>query len=69
MSDFFPQRPTATSKIYAFASTHQKHAGLLRVGYTERNTATRIAEQFPSVLMTDKTALIESMIRLMEGGG
>jgi hypothetical protein len=67
--DFFPQRPTATPTIYAFASPHQKHAGLLKVGYTERVAADRIAEQFPSVLMTDKTALIESMIRLMEGGG
>ncbi len=34
----FPPRPVATPTIYAFASTHPDHAGLLRVG-----CATRIA--------------------------
>ena len=44
MSDFFPSRPAATPTIYAFASTHPDHAGLLKVGYTERVAADRIAE-------------------------
>ena len=48
MSDFFPPRPAATPTIYAFASTHPDHSGLLKVGYTERIAADRIAEQFPS---------------------
>ena len=47
MTEFFPPRPPATPTIYAFASTHPDHAGLLKVGYTERNAAARIAEQFP----------------------
>lgn len=33
---FFPNRPAAAPNIYAFASTHQDYAGLLKVGYTER---------------------------------
>ena len=36
IDDFFPKRPAATPTIYAFASTHPDHAGLLKVGYTER---------------------------------
>jgi|GEM_PF-2418608 len=31
MSDFFPPRPSATPTIYAYASTHPDHAGLLKV--------------------------------------
>jgi hypothetical protein len=61
--DFFPPRPTATPTIYAFASTHPDHAGLLKVGYTERNAADRISEQFPSGLMTGETKLVESAMR------
>jgi hypothetical protein len=41
-TDFFPPRPPATPTIYAFASTHPDHAGLLKVGYTERIAADRI---------------------------
>ncbi len=47
---FAPPRPAATPTIYAYASTHPDHAGLLKVGYTERVAADRIAEQFPSGL-------------------
>ena len=47
---FFPNRPAATPTIYAFASTHQDHAGLLKVGYTERSAPDRIAEQWPGGL-------------------
>jgi hypothetical protein len=61
---FFPSRPTATPTIYAFASTHPDHAGLLKVGYTERPAVDRVSEQFPSGLMTGETKLIESAMRL-----
>ena len=37
LDDFLPPRPSATPTIYAFASTHPDHAGLLKVGYTERS--------------------------------
>ncbi len=43
LQDFFPARPTATPTIYAFASTHPDHEGLLKVGDTERVTADWIA--------------------------
>jgi hypothetical protein len=36
IDNFLPPRPTATPTIYAFVSTHPDHAGLLKVGYTER---------------------------------
>ena len=45
------------------ASTHPDHAGLLKVGYTERPAVERISEQFPSGLMTGKTELVESAMR------
>jgi hypothetical protein len=63
IDDFFPSRPAATPTIYAFASTHPDHAGLLKVGYTERPAIERIVEQFPSGLMTGKTELVESAMR------
>ena len=42
--DFFPPRLHTTPTIYAFASTHPDHAGLLKVGYTERPAADRVAD-------------------------
>lgn len=63
IDDFFPPRPPATPTIYAFASTHPDHAGLLKVGYTERSAVDRISEQFPSGLMTGETKLVESAMR------
>ena len=61
--EFFPPRPAAMPTIYTFASTHPDHAGLLKVGYTERTAVDRFSEQFPSGLMTGKTELIESAMR------
>jgi hypothetical protein len=63
---FFPPRPAATPTIYAFASTHPDHAGLLKVGYTERIAADRIAEQFPSGVNPYRIELIESKNRAWE---
>lgn len=62
-NQFFPPRPPATPTIYAFASTHPDHAGLLKVGYTERVAADRIAEQFPSGLNAYRIELIEPAMR------
>jgi hypothetical protein len=61
--DFFPSRPPAKPTIYAFASTHPDHAGLLKVGYTEREAAERIAEQWPGGLNAYRIELIESAMR------
>lgn len=63
MIDFFPPRPGATPTIYAYASTHPDHAGLLKVGYTERNAAARIAEQFPAGMTPYNILLIEPAMR------
>jgi UDP-N-acetylglucosamine transferase subunit ALG13 len=62
-SEFFPSRPGAAPTIYAYASTHPDHAGLLKVGYTERNAAARIAEQFPAGMNPYNIVLIESAMR------
>lgn len=67
-SDFFPSRPAATPTIYAFASTHPDHAGLLKVGYTERVAADRIAEQFPAGVNPYRIELIEPAMRA-DGSG
>jgi hypothetical protein len=63
MRDFFPPRPGATPTIYAFASTHPDHKGLLKVGYTERNAAERIAEQFPAGITAYDIVLVEPAMR------
>ncbi len=61
--DFFPPRPGATPTIYAFASTHPDHAGLLKVGYTEHKAAERIAQQFPGGFTGYDIRLIEPAMR------
>jgi DNA polymerase III delta prime subunit len=60
---FFPARPVASPTIYAFASTHPDHKGLLKVGYTERNAAERIAEQFPAGMTPYNIVLVEPAMR------
>ena len=61
--EFFPPRPGATPTIYAYASTHPDHEGLLKVGYTERNAAERIAEQFPAGTTPYTIALVAPAMR------
>lgn len=63
MKDFFPPRPGAAPTIYAYASTHPDHRGLLKVGYTERNAAERIAEQFPAGMTPYTISLVEPAMR------
>lgn len=45
IEDFFPPRPGATPTIYAFASTHPDHAGLLEVGCTESSAAESVRRE------------------------
>lgn len=54
MSAIFPARPAARPTTYAYSSTHPDHAGLLKVGYTERNATERIAEQLPAGLLSKR---------------
>ncbi|MBX3387197.1 MAG: GIY-YIG nuclease family protein [Phycisphaeraceae bacterium] len=63
LEEFFPSRPGATPTIYAFASTHPDHAGLLKVGYTEHKAAERIAQQFPGGFTGYDIRLIEPAMR------
>ncbi len=44
--DFFPSRPNATPTIYAYELVGVgTHLGLLKIGYTDRDVRTRVAEQ------------------------
>ena len=45
-TEFFPQRPSITPTIYAYKLDGvDSHKGYIKVGYTERDAATRIKEQ------------------------
>ena len=63
LEEFFPKRPGAAPTIYAFASTHANHAGLLKVGYTEQKVAERVAQQFPGGFTGYDIKLIELAMR------
>ena len=44
--EFFQQRPDVTPTIYAYELVGvTSHKGYLKVGYTERDVETRVAEQ------------------------
>ncbi|MCL4805722.1 MAG: GIY-YIG nuclease family protein [Anaerolineae bacterium] len=45
---FFPPRPDGSPKIYAYLDTNPQYNGLLKVGYTTRDAAERVAEQYPT---------------------
>ncbi|WP_337869699.1 GIY-YIG nuclease family protein [Meiothermus sp.] len=47
-NDFFPPRPAAAPKIYAYEDTHPQYAGLLKIGYTTKDVRERVAAQYPT---------------------
>ena len=48
-SSFFPQRPDIHPQIYAYRDLYTEHAGLLKVGFTQRDVEKRVAQQFPVI--------------------
>ncbi len=44
---FFPARPNANPTIYAYSDNSPQYDGLLKVGYTIKSAAERVAEQYP----------------------
>ena len=46
---FFPPRPAAVPKIYAYEDTNPQYAGLLKIGYTTQDVAARVAQQYPTL--------------------
>ncbi len=47
--DFFPLRPEANPKIYAYEDTNPQYAGLLKIGYTTQDVQQRVAQQYPTL--------------------
>ncbi len=61
---FFPQRPEANPTIYAYELVDvASHKGLLKVGYTTRNSKDRIAEQLKTSRVKYKIVMEESAMR------
>ncbi|MCI1636109.1 GIY-YIG nuclease family protein [Bifidobacterium sp.] len=60
---FFPQRPAITPKIYAYAIDDASHKGQLKVGYTDRDIRTRIAEQTRTAHIQVRIVLEETAMR------
>ncbi len=62
--DFFPPRPSTNPTIYAYELIGvDSHKGLLKVGYTNRTSQDRIAEQLKTSRVKYKIVLEESAIR------
>lgn len=47
--DFFPLRPEANPKIYAYEDTNPQYSGLLKIGYTTKDVQLRVAQQYPTL--------------------
>lgn len=50
----FPARPNANPTIYAYTDNNPQYAGMLKVGYTIKHAAERVAEQYPILKPGDK---------------
>ncbi|MDP2685155.1 MAG: GIY-YIG nuclease family protein [bacterium] len=62
--DFFPPRPNVSPKIYAYELVGvPSHKGLLKIGYTSRNSKDRIAEQLRTSGVNYKIVFEEEAIR------
>ena len=48
-NDFFPPRPEASPKIYAYEDTNPQYKDLLKVGYTTKDVRKRVAAQYPTL--------------------
>jgi hypothetical protein len=48
-NEFFPPRPEAVPKIYAYEDTNPQYASLLKVGYTTKSVQQRVAAQYPTL--------------------
>lgn len=46
--DFFPERSSARPMIYAYEENNPLYEGLLKIGYTEIDVETRVAQQYPT---------------------
>lgn len=64
MSKFFPQRKDITPTIYAYELIGvQTHKDLIKVGYTDRDAATRVAEQLKTSTVKYKIVFEDSAMR------
>ncbi len=64
MSKFFPERKDITPTIYAYELIGvETHIGMLKVGYTDRDAATRVAEQLKTSAVKYRIVLEESAMR------
>ena len=62
--EFFQQRPEVTPTIYAYELPGvASHKGFIKIGYTERDVETRIAEQMHTSAVPYKILLTESAMR------
>lgn len=62
--DFFPSRPDATPTIYAYQLDGvESHKGLLKVGFTDRDAKTRVAEQLKTARIKYKIVWESSAMR------
>ncbi len=65
--EFFPQRPESHPMIYAYSDSNPQYQGLLKVGYTEKDVARRVAQQYPTKrpdgLVPYQIVLTESAMR------
>ena len=62
--EFFPPRPTTNPTIYAYELVGvATHKGLLKIGYTDRDTQTRIKEQLGTAAIPYKIVFEESAMK------
>lgn len=62
--DFFPSRPSTNPTIYAYELVGVvTHKGLLKIGYTDRDTQTRIKEQLGTAAIQYKIVFEESAMK------
>lgn len=62
--DFFPQRPDTTPTIYTYELIGvDTHTGLLKIGYTDRDAQTRVAEQLKTSGVKYRIVLEQSAMR------
>lgn len=53
-NDFFPTKPDVQPQIYAYSDTNPQYKGLLKIGYTTKDVAKRVAQQYPTIRPREK---------------
>ncbi len=67
VEEILTPKPVARPRIYAYTIADEAHEGLLKVGQTARDVATRVAEQLKTAAIKNYTIVLDELAERDDG--